>query len=50
MTFKDFLKTLTDLELVALLHTLRKDVNDREYVDEALHELGVRQLRKASTP
>jgi hypothetical protein len=46
MNFQKFLSTLTDLELVGVIHSLRKDVNDAPALREALEELKAREARR----
>lgn len=42
MEFKEFVKSLTDMELVALLKDA-KEIDDKETSDLILSELGIRQ-------
>jgi len=44
--FKDFIKTLSDPELVTLQHQLRQHPDDKEHLHLVLSELGVRQKAK----
>lgn len=44
MKFAEFIKTLSVFELAALSHELRKEGQDKRFLDEVLIEIGKRQV------